>query len=118
MQPVTHRFLAFDLGAESGRAMLGDLTADRIALREITRFQHQPIRPNGALQWDVLRPWSEMRGAFAAPTASRSMHWFTRAATALGERGSLLENPFHYRDSRHDGDGPGVPPDGLRNSTT
>ena len=107
MQPVTHRFLAFDLGAESGRAMLGDLTSDRIALREITRFKNQPIRPNGALQWDVLRLWSEMRSAFdrlegVALDGIGIDTWGCDYAL-LGERGSLLENPCHYRDSRHDG---------------
>src|SRR5262249_30077624 len=61
---VTRRFLAFDLGAESGRAILGEQSPGGLGLTEVCRFPNQPVRGDGALQWDVLRLWSEMRGAF------------------------------------------------------
>ena len=65
------------------------------------------MRYNGALQWDILRLWQEMRGALDAVRDSR----FTSVGVdawgcdfaLLGERGNLLENPYHYRDARTDG---------------
>ena len=107
MPPVTRRFLAFDLGAESGRAMLAELEDGRISLRELARFPNQPIRGNGALQWDVLRLWSEMRGAFdqmgGETLDAIGVDTWGCDFALLGERGNLLENPYHYRDTRHDG---------------
>ena len=44
------QFLAFDLGAESGRAMLGRLVGDRLDLTEVARFSNEPVRADGALQ--------------------------------------------------------------------
>ncbi|HEX7973869.1 MAG TPA: hypothetical protein VF498_05630 [Anaerolineales bacterium] len=51
-------FLAIDLGAESGRAMLGRLTAGGLELQEVHRFPNGPVRVGGSLYWDVLRLWS------------------------------------------------------------
>ncbi len=60
---VTAQFLAFDLGAESGRAMLGTLNDGVLGVREIHRFPNEPVRQNGSLQWDILHLWQEMRRA-------------------------------------------------------
>lgn len=87
--------------------MLGELASDRVTLRELARFPNQPIRGNGALQWDVLRLWSEMRGAFDRLDGVRldgvGVDTWGCDFALLGERGNLLENPYHYRDTRHDG---------------
>ena len=104
---MSARFLALDLGAESGRAVVGELRDARLAVREVRRFANEPVRYNGALQWDILRLWQEVRGALDAVRDSR----FTSIGVdawgcdygLLGERGNLLENPYHYRDSRTDG---------------
>lgn len=104
---MTARFLALDLGAESGRAVVGELRNARLAVREVRRFANEPVRYNGALQWDILRLWQEVRGALDAVRDNR----FTSIGVdawgcdfgLLGERGNLLENPYHYRDSRTDG---------------
>ena len=60
---MTHQgtFLAFDLGAESGRAMLGRLSGQRLQLTEVHRFANDPVRLPGGLHWDVLRLWTEIR---------------------------------------------------------
>ena len=58
---MSSRYLAFDLGAESGRAMLGRLADDRVTLKELCRFSNEPVRSHGSLQWDILRLWLEMR---------------------------------------------------------
>jgi rhamnulokinase len=46
--------MAFDLGAESGRAVLGRLRAGRLELQEIHRFPNGPVQVESSLQWDVL----------------------------------------------------------------
>jgi rhamnulokinase len=104
---VSARFLAFDLGAESGRAVVGDLDGDSLSMRVVRRFPNQPVRYNGSLQWDILRIWHEMRDALDDTEATRFASvgidaWGCDFAL-IGERGNLLENPYHYRDSRTDG---------------
>jgi sugar (pentulose or hexulose) kinase len=54
-------FLALDLGAESGRAMLGRFDGDRIELSEVHRFANGPVRLPDGLHWDVLRLWTEVK---------------------------------------------------------
>jgi rhamnulokinase len=104
---VSAQFLALDLGAESGRAVVGEFRDARLTIREVRRFANEPVRYNGALQWDILRLWQEVRGSLEAVRDTR----FTSVGVdawgcdfgLLGERGNLLENPYHYRDSRTDG---------------
>src|SRR5881397_3281435 len=60
---VTAHFLAFDLGAESGRALLGTLDHGVLGVDEIHRFANEPIRQNGSLRWNIVRLWQEMRRA-------------------------------------------------------
>jgi rhamnulokinase len=104
---VNQTYLAFDLGAESGRAMLAELRADALHLREVRRFANEPVRQNGSLYWDVLRLWQEMGQALASVAAARPTSvgvdgWGVDYAL-IGERGNLLENPYHYRDVRNEG---------------
>lgn len=100
-------FLAFDLGAESGRAIIGRFQSGRLSIEEIRRFPNQPVHYNGALHWDAARLWFEMRSAMN----SISSHGVTKLDSIgvdtwgvdyalLGEKGALLENPYHYRDVR------------------
>src|SRR5580693_1048861 len=100
-------FLAFDLGAESGRAIAGRLHAGILSIDEIRRFSNQPIHSAGGMHWDAPRLWFEMQSALQ----SLSLHninqldgigvdtWGVDYAL-LGETGALLENPYHYRDAR------------------
>ena len=102
-------FLAFDLGAESGRAMLGRLRAGVLDLTEVYRFANEPVREHASLHWDLLRLWLEMQRAVqrvsAAGTRLESVGVDTWGCDygLLDEAGQLLGNPFHYRDSRTDG---------------
>ncbi|MEO8078655.1 MAG: FGGY family carbohydrate kinase, partial [Acidobacteriota bacterium] len=100
-------FLAIDLGAESGRTMLGRLHAGALTLDEVCRFPNEPVYHHGSLQWDVLRLWLEIkRGlerASGTPLQSIGVDTWGCDYALLGERGQLLENPYHYRDSRTDG---------------
>jgi rhamnulokinase len=101
------QFLAFDLGAESGRAMLGRLRAGVLDVSEIHRFVNEPVRQNGSLQWDVLRIWLEikqgMERAAGTPIDSVGVDAWGCDYALIGEQGVLLQNPYHYRDKRTDG---------------
>ena len=102
-------FLAVDLGAESGRAVLGRFDGERITLEEVHRFANGPVRlPNG-LHWDVLRIAREVKDGIAK--ASRNGNRIESLAVdtwgvdfALLDRdGCLISNPYHYRDPRTEG---------------
>jgi rhamnulokinase len=103
------QYLAFDLGAESGRALLGRLESGRLAVEELHRFANDPVTTNGELHWDVLRLWHEMQRALAlaaqrsAPLDGIGVDTWGLDYALLGERGTLLENPYHYRDTQTDG---------------
>lgn len=103
--PPAH--LAFDLGAESGRAVLGRLSSGVITIDEVHRFANEPVEYSGSLHWDVLRLWFEMRRAFSIVEDERLAGvgvdaWGVDYAL-LGHRGELIENPHHYRDRRTEG---------------
>jgi rhamnulokinase len=104
------RYLAFDFGAESGRAILGTLESERLTLEELHRFQNIPVRVHSSLYWDTLRLWHEIRQALAIAGRERRVKldgigvdtWGVDFAL-LGSDGALLENPRHYRDARTNG---------------
>lgn len=62
-------YLALDLGAESGRAILGMLQNDLLELREIHRFANLPVQLPSGLHWDVLYLWREIQTAIALAAA-------------------------------------------------
>ena len=103
-------FLAFDLGAESGRAILGQLAEERLRLSEVYRFPNVPVRLPDGLHWDVLRLWSEIKESLrlvahehAADLAGVGLDTWGVDFALLDRDGALLANPHHYRDSRTDG---------------
>jgi rhamnulokinase len=103
---VIKHYLAFDLGAESGRAILGRFDAGLLTLQELRRFPNEPVRTGGSLHWDVQRLWLEMQRALdeSLPRLdSIGVDTWGVDYALIGENGSLLENPYHYRDSRTDG---------------
>jgi len=117
-------FLAVDLGASSGRVMLGQWNGQRFELRELHRFPNRPVAVRGHLHWDVLRLWQEITGGIAqygaeiaAPLAGIGIDTWAVDFALLDGAGGLIGNPYHYRDRRTDGmlqvvDGR-VPPDRL-----
>ena len=98
--------LAFDLGATSGRAILGSLDRGRLEFRELHRFPNDPVRYNGDLHWDIPRLWHEVQAGLhlaaqhPRPPASIGLDTWGVDYALLGEGGVLLENPYHYRDQR------------------
>jgi rhamnulokinase len=106
---VSAAFLAFDLGAESGRAMLGRLRSGVLSLAEIHRFPNEPIRERASLRWDLPRLCGEMDRALAhaasdaSDLASIGVDSWGCDYGLLDADGALLSNPYHYRDARTDG---------------
>ena len=103
-------YLAFDLGAESGRAILGTLESGRLTLEEIHRFPNTPVRVFSSLYWDTLRLWHEIQQGLRIAGRERQTAldgigvdtWGVDFAL-LDAAGALLENPRHYRDARNNG---------------
>src|SRR5271166_6596397 len=98
------KILAFDLGAESGRGLIGAFDGERITLNVLHRFPTGGIATLDTLHWDVLSLWREMlatlRKAEAehGPLASVGVDTWGVDFALLGKDGTLLGNPRHYRD--------------------
>jgi rhamnulokinase len=103
------RFLAFDLGAESGRAVLGTLDRRRLSVHEVRRFPNTPVELSGHIHWDVYALLDEMktamREAAAMGTRPESVgvdSWGVDFGL-LARDGRLIGLPFCYRDHRNAG---------------
>ncbi|HET9909766.1 MAG TPA: FGGY family carbohydrate kinase, partial [Anaerolineales bacterium] len=106
----TRNYLAVDLGAESGRTIVGSLADGKLTLTETHRFPNGPVHLNDGLHWDVLRLWSEIKTGIGISSAkfekkleSIGIDTWGVDFALLDKNDSLLSNPFHYRDSRTDG---------------
>ncbi len=106
----TLNILALDLGAESGRAVLGQFDGRRLARTEVHRFANTPVRTPEGLHWDILRLWADVQEGVgrAARLCDGNLHgvgldtWGVDFAL-LDHQGTLVGNPYHYRDDRTDG---------------
>ncbi len=110
MDAAHRRLLAFDLGAESGRAILGMFDGATLRLEEIHRFANGPVPVFAHLYWDVLRLFGEVREGLrvyrqrhGAQLDSIGVDTWGVDFALLGRGDVLLENPHHYRDPRTDG---------------
>lgn len=103
------QYLAFDLGASSGRAVLGTLSDGIMKMEEIHRFNTPMIDDKGHLFWDIERLWSDLvtglENTIQASTNLRSVSVDSWAVdyVRLDVNGNALANPFAYRDKRLDG---------------
>jgi rhamnulokinase len=107
---ATVDFAAVDLGAESGRVMLGRFDGASLSLTEAHRFANVPVRVLDSLQWDVLRLWGDIKHGLAAcggqaggSLAGVGLDTWGVDFGLLGRDGHLLGNPVHYRDARTNG---------------
>ncbi|HEY5032593.1 MAG TPA: rhamnulokinase family protein [Actinomycetes bacterium] len=102
-------FAAVDLGASSGRVIVGNVTAGAVHLTEVNRFPNQPVRVAGTLHWDVLGLFRGVLDGLRAavrtsgPLASVGIDSWAVDYGLLDAAGSLVGNPVHYRDHRTDG---------------
>src|SRR5664280_3398418 len=99
------RLVAIDLGAESGRVVVGTFDGERMALHDVHRFPNVPVTLNGTLHWDFLRLFGDVSAGLRAaaadgPVASLGVDTWGVDFGLLDARGRLLGNPVHYRDAR------------------
>jgi rhamnulokinase len=97
--------LALDLGAESGRAILGRFDGASLDLREVHRFPNGPVRIRGGLFWDVPQLFAAIlagiaRAAADGPLAGLAVDTWGVDFALLDRDGELLGLPRHYRDPR------------------
>ncbi|MHC4619531.1 MAG: rhamnulokinase [Planctomycetota bacterium] len=104
------KYIAVDLGAESGRVMLGSASKHKLVLQEIHRFTNSPLEEHGSLRWDFNGLFSEVKvGIRKAVKAAGSQVWGIGVDSwgvdfgLLDVDGRLIENPCHYRDPRTNG---------------
>jgi rhamnulokinase len=103
------KFLAFDLGAESGRGVLGTLDKDRLTLKEIHRFSNGPVQILDSLHWDVLKMLTELKHTLETCARDYGSEldgigidtWGVDFAL-VGRNDTLLGHPYHYRDKLTD----------------
>ena len=108
--PPPSPHLAVDLGAESGRVMLGTADAGRIGLQEIHRWPSRRVQVLESRRWDLLFMWGEMleglRKAAAMTDAARirsvSVNSWAVDYVLLKDGHPYLTPPFMYRDERVD----------------
>lgn len=103
-KPSLH-LLAFDLGAGSGRAMLGHFDDRSLQIEECYRFPNQPVRVGDHLYTDVLHLWTQVQtglqqAAYKTQGSLTSVGVDTWGVdfALLDEQDRLLGNPHHYRD--------------------
>lgn len=107
MNPV--EVAAGDLGASSGRVMVGRVGPNSLELVETHRFQNIPVTVLGTLHWDILSLYREIldglrAAAVIAPDlTSVAIDSWAVDYGLLDDRGVLLSNPVHYRDGRTTG---------------
>jgi len=102
------RLAAVDLGAESGRVVVGRFDGARLEIEDAHRFPNTPVAVGGTLHWDVLRLFGDIstglrKAGSAGPIASVGVDTWGVDFGLLDERGRLLANPVHYRDRRTEG---------------
>ena len=97
-------FLAFDIGATSGRAVVAEFDGDRLATREIHRFPNEILGIQGRLYWNVYRIYEELRQALMVCAreglriASIGIDTWGVDFGCVAKDGTLLGLPRAYRD--------------------
>ena len=99
------RVLAIDLGASSGRGIVGTYDGGKIKLEEIHRFSNDPLEIGGSFFWDTLRLLHEIKAAILKCSREGSLDsvgidtWGVDYGY-IDRAGALLSVPYHYRDAR------------------
>ncbi len=97
---------AVDLGASSGRVIAGRVGPDELHLTEVHRFPNEPVRLPDGLHWDILRLYREVLtglrelGRSAGDVVSVGVDSWGVDFGLVDGAGSLIVDPFHYRDGR------------------
>jgi rhamnulokinase len=111
MVRMAHAYIAIDLGAESGRVIVGILADGRLVLEEVHRFTHEPVWLPTGLHWDVTGIWREIVDGLrqAASWASQNKVQLVSVGVdtwgvdwvLVDKAGELVGLPHAYRDPRN-----------------
>ena len=102
-------FLAFDLGATSGRSILGTLRDGKLHMKELTRFPNQIMELGGHFYWNIFSLYEHLREGMIAcakegtPITSIGIDTWGVDFAFLGSDGQLLGLPYAYRDTHTEG---------------
>lgn len=100
---ATLNYLAIDLGASSGRAVLGSFDGSRVVLQEVHRFANGPVELATGLHWDAPKLFNEVKRGLSlaqSPLAGIGIDTWGVDYGLLSATGELLALPHHYRDPR------------------
>jgi len=101
-------YIAIDLGASSGRVILGRVRAGEITLEEMHRFENGPLECGDSIRWDFAKLFGEIETGLAQAAKhvgkieSISVDSWGVDFGLIDSKGKLFENPYHYRDKRTD----------------
>lgn len=102
-------FLAFDLGASSGRAILGELASGKLTLTEIHRFRNQMQQIHGSFYWNIFSLFDELKtglkkciNEFGIQPESIGIDTWGVDYSLVTPEGQLAGLPYAYRDHRTD----------------
>jgi rhamnulokinase len=102
-------YIAIDLGASSGRVMVGQVGDGRIALEEIHRFENGPMTVGDSIRWNFSGLINEIKAGLAkaisvceGPISGIGVDSWGVDFGLIDAEGTLIEEPYHYRDSRND----------------
>ena len=103
-------YCALDLGAESGRVMLGRFNGTKLSVDEVHRFDSAPVLLPDGLHTDLLHIWTELKKgmglasrAAAGDISGLGVDTWGVDFALLDKQGRLLANPYHYRDGMTEG---------------
>jgi len=104
------RFIAFDFGAESGRAILGSLETKKIRLEELHRFPNKQINVSGHIHWDMTYLMAELKKALRSSVEHGYRELLGLGVDTwgvdfglVGRNDQILGHPYAYRDPRTQG---------------
>ena len=104
------RFLAFDIGASNGRAIVGEWDGKRLGCEDIYHFPNEPVQVHGSIYWDALRLFGDIKkglaecaGRYGSEVDGIGIDTWGVDFSLLDTDGRLLGNPHHYRDKRAKG---------------
>ena len=99
-------YLAFDLGASSGRAILGTIEDGKISLKDLHRFANGPVSINGGLFWNIIGLFTELKAGLAKALQETpdiegiAIDTWGVDYTFIDSDGFIVGNPRNYRDPR------------------
>lgn len=103
-------YVAFDLGAESGRGIYAYIKNGKVKLEVLRRFLNEPVELNGTLYWDLPFFFNELKKSIMLADPALKKNIISIGIDTWGcdyglldKKGNLLSNPVHYRDNRTKG---------------